>query len=492
MIDTVREFLAPLVHHAGPWLAMAGFLLTLAVSIHVVVTKRNVQARAGWVAIVWLVPVLGVLLYLFLGINRIRRRAVYLQRRQLRPAMPPGPAAPLLIDNPGLPESLHSIQRVINQVSPRSLLAGNEVQVFESGIEAWQSMLAAIEGAQHSISLCTYIFDNDELGRQVADALAAAQKRGVEVRVLIDAVGLRYSWFKAWADAIDRQLDAAGVRVARFLPPRFLPWHLPYANLRNHRKILVVDGVTGYTGGMNVREGHVQMPREPGAILDLHFRLRGPVVAQLQRTFQEDWLFAAGETLEGEAWFPPLLPAGRTLARGISEGPDEDADRLLWTYLAGIHASQQEVIILTPYFVPEPELVMALRLAAMRGVHVTLVLPEHSNLAPVDWAARGPLEELLASGCRVLLTPPPFDHGKLFLVDSAWSLIGSGNWDARSLKLNFEFVVECYDTALGRQLHYVLGERMARARTLSLAELQERPFLLRLRDGLAGLFSPYL
>ncbi len=491
MIENILHFVELLIYHAGPWLALAGFLLPLAASIHVVITKRNVQARAGWVAIVWLVPVLGVLLYLLLGINRIRRRAVYLQRRRARP-LASTPERLLSDSDSRLPESLHAIQRVIDQVTPRALRSGNLIQVYERGDDAWRAMLDAIRSAQHSISLCSYIFDNDVLGRQVADALAAAQQRGVDVRVLIDAVGIRYSWFNAWADPIDRRLTEAGVRVARFLPPRFLPWHLPYANLRNHRKILVVDGVTGFTGGMNVRDGHVRPTREPGAILDLHFCLRGPVVAQMQRAFQEDWLFATGESLEGEAWFPPLLPAGQTLARGISDGPDEDADRLLWTYLAGIQAAQRDVLILTPYFVPEPELIMALRLAAMRGVNVTIILPEHSNLAPVDWAAKGPLEELLASGCRVLLTPPPFDHGKLFLVDDAWTLIGSGNWDARSLKLNFEFVVECYDPALGLRLRYVLNERMARARTLELAELQDRPFLLRLRDGLAGLFSPYL
>lgn len=465
---------------------LLGFIIALLTTAHILLTKRNVQARAGWVGLIWLVPFVGTLLYLLLGVNRIRRRAVSLHRRASLPAMPvsaPAAAGP----GDALPESLHVIHRVVNQITRRPLLAGNRVEVLESGEDTFEAMLGAIASAQHSVNLCSYIFDHDAVGQRFVTALAAAVKRGVEVRVLVDAVGVNYSWF----DPVDRPLREAGVRVERFLPPRFLPWRLPYANLRNHRKILVVDGSTGFTGGINIRAGYLARQGRP-AIRDLHFRLDGPVVAQLQRSFQEDWLFVSGEVMAGPAWFPRLEVAGDTLARGISDGPDEDNDRLAWTYIAGIQAARHSLFVLTPYFLPEPEIVAALNGAAMRGVEVNIVLPEHSNLPPVDWAATGTLEELLAHGCRVWLTPLPFDHGKLFLVDDAWSLIGSGNWDPRSLKLNFEFAVECYDVALGRRLRYLLGERLQSARSLSLQELRRRPLHVRLRDGFAGLFAPYL
>lgn len=467
-----------------PAVAVLGVLAAILATAHVVLTKRNVQARAGWVGLIWLVPVIGSALYLLLGINRIRRRAVAMHRRV---ALPMAPSV-VPVSGGDLPDSARAINRVINQVTRRPLLAGNSVTVFGDGAAACDAMLEAIAGAHRSVTLCTYIFDNDEVGRRFIAVLAAAAARGVVVRVLVDAVGLRYSWL----NPVDRELAAAGVRVERFLPPRFMPWHLPYANLRNHRKILVIDGETGFTGGMNIRAGYMRPPRDPGAIVDLHFRLEGPVVGQLQRSFQEDWLFVGGEVLSGDAWFPQLDSRGETLARGISDGPDEDFDKLFWSYLAGVQGAQRSIHILTPYFLPEPELLSALNCAAMRGVDVNIMLPEHSNLPPVDWAASGILEELIAHGCRVWLTPPPFDHGKLFLVDDAWSLIGSGNWDPRSLKLNFEFVVECYDPALGRRLRYVFEDRLARARELSLAELQGRPLYIRLRDGLAGLFTPYL
>lgn len=463
-------------------LAAFDAVIALLASVHVVLYKRPSPSRAGWFAVIWLVPLVGVLLYLLLGINRIRRRAVALHRRL---SVPPVVPSVVPVSGGDLPASLRTIHRVINQVTRRPLLAGNEVTVHLDAGEALDAMLAAIARARHSITLCTYIFDNDDAGRRFVDALCSAVARGVEVRVLVDAVGLRYSWF----NPVDRELSARGVRVARFLPPRFIPWHLPYANLRNHRKILVVDGAEGFTGGMNIRSPEANGRR---LLRDLHFTLRGPVVGQLQRSFQEDWLFAARELLVGERWFPPLDAVGQTLARGISDGPDEDFDRLFWSYLAGIQAAQQSIHILTPYFLPEPELVSALNVAAMRGVAVHILLPEQSNLVLVDWAASGMLDTLIAHGCRIWLTPPPFDHGKLFLVDDAWSLVGSGNWDPRSLKLNFEFVVECYDPALGRRLRYVFEERMKRARELTLAELRGRPFLVRLRDGLAGLLAPYL
>lgn len=490
MMDFASPGFAAMFADDGVWprlVAAAGLLVAALATVHVVLNKRNVQARAGWVGLVWLVPFFGTLLYLFLGVNRIRRRAVALHRRVSLPVAPLE-AQVVPVSGGDLPDSMRAISCVINQVTRRPLLAGNKVTVLGDGKAACDAMLTAIANAQHTVTLCTYIFDNDEVGSRFVDALAAACRRGVVVRVLIDAVGLRYSWF----NPVDRQLSLAGVRVERFLPPRFLPWHWPYANLRNHRKILVVDGNLGFTGGMNIRAGYLRPLRHPEAIIDLHFQLEGPAVGQMQRSFQEDWLFVSGEVLVGPEWFPRIEAAGETLARGISDGPDEDFDRLYWVYLAGIQGAQRCIHILTPYFLPEPEIVCALNGAAMRGVDVNIILPEHSNLPPVDWATSGILEDLLAHGCRVWLTPPPFDHGKLFLVDDAWSLIGSGNWDPRSLKLNFEFAVECYDPALGRRFRYVVGDRLTNARQLSLDELRARPLAVRVRDGLAGLFTPYL
>jgi cardiolipin synthase len=286
-------------------------------------------------------------------------------------------------------------------------------------------------------------------------------------------------------------LREQGVRYARFLPALPLG-HLVSLNLRNHRKILVADGRLGFTGGLNLRVGH-WLARQPSSpVQDLHFRVEGPVVAQLQRAFAEDWHFTTGETLSGSTWFPDLDCVGSVFARGIADGPDEDFETLRWMLLGALAAARRSVRIMTPYFLPEPAIISALNLAALRGVSVDILLPAKSNLPFVQWASTAHWWQVLERGCRIALTPPPFDHAKLFVVDDCWTLLGSTNWDPRSLRLNFEFDVECYDTALARRLTAWFEDRRQAARPVTLAEVDARSKLVRLRDGIARLLTPFL
>ncbi|MCZ7650668.1 MAG: phospholipase D-like domain-containing protein [Thermoanaerobaculia bacterium] len=468
------------------WWELVAALATLALAAfaagHALLYKRDVRAAIGWVGLVLLVPLLGGLLYLTLGVNRIRRRAAGLPQDRLRPAT--GGRRPARAEEVG--EPLAALARLGERVNPLPLLSGNRVTPLLDGDEAYPAMLAAIDGAQRSVGLATYIFDRDPVGRRFLAALARAVGRGVEVRVLVDAVGLRYSW-----PAMDRELRRAGVPVARFLPTR-LPWKIPYANLRNHRKLLVVDGRRAFTGGMNLRHGHLLGDRPRHPVQDLHFGVEGPAVAELQELFVHDWQFTTREALGGEGWFPPLPERGPVVARVIADGPDEDFDRLRWTLLGALAVATRSVSVVTPYFLPDQALITALGVAALRGVEVDILLPEQNNLRLVQWAAEAQLWQVLERGCRVHLTPPPFDHSKLLLVDEGWALVGSANWDPRSLRLNFEVGVECYDAALGRRLAGIVAAKRSAAREVSLAELDARPLAVRLRDGLARLLSPYL
>jgi cardiolipin synthase len=344
-------------------------------------------------------------------------------------------------------------------------------------------MLAAIESARTSVTLSSYIFDNDAAGRSFAAALGRAVSRGVQVRVLIDAMGARYHW-----PPITGRLRRAGVRVARFLPS-MPPARMAFMNLRNHRKLMVVDGRVGFTGGMNIREDF--LPGD-GAHKDLHFRLEGPVVGQLQETFAEDWAFTTRERLHGDVWFPPLEARGPVVARGIPDGPDEDFETLRQTLLGALACARRSVRIITPYFLPDSALITALNVAALRGVQVDILLPERSNLPVVQWATDAQLWQVMQPGCSVFLSEPPFDHTKLMVVDGLWSLIGSANWDPRSLRLNFEFDVECYDATLAERLEALIASRLVHARRLTLEELNGRKLPVRLRDGVARLLSPYL
>ena len=304
--------------------------------------------------------------------------------------------------------------------------------------------------------------------------------------MVIDAIGARYSF-----PSIVGPLRKQGVRVERFLRT-FVPGWFAYSNLRSHRKLLIVDGRVGFTGGMNIRQDACLSLKTKHPLHDLHFRFTGPVVAHLQEVFADDWLFCSGETLGGDAWFPPLTGDGPILARGISDGPDEDRGKLRSTLLGALACAQQRVAIITPYFLPDEALVWALNVTAMRGVQVDIFLPEENNLRFVKWASTAMMWQVLERGCRVWMVPPPFDHTKLMVVDDAWVLVGSGNWDPRSLRLNFEFNVECYDAELAAEAGKMVQQRLEKSKPLTLADVDGRSWPVRLRDGIVRLFSPYL
>jgi cardiolipin synthase len=460
------------------------FLLSLFVSAHILLHKREVRAAIGWIGLVWLAPVVGSLTYLVLGINRVKRRGTEIHASMSRLNLPAALAPTLPV--PQIDESLRPLARAVDRVTRNELLAGNRIDSLRNGDAAFPAMLEAIRGAVSTVAMATYIFDYDRAGKPFVDELAAAAARGVEVRVLIDAVGARYS--KPRAAGL---LRARGVRVAEFMAG-VLPWRMPYLNLRNHRKILVVDGSVAFTGGMNVREGSYLSYDTAYPVRDLHFRLEGPVVAHLVDAFAHDWAFTTGEQLGVDVWCPPIDPVGETAARGVPDGPDDDFEKLHWTILAALSAAESHVRIVTPYFLPDQALISALNVVALGGGRVDIVVPEVNNLRIVGWAMRAQLAQVMEYGARVWLTPPPFDHTKLMLVDDGWALFGSGNWDPRSLRLNFEFNVECYDPALVARLDRIVTEKIDDSRPLSRDELDRRPLPVKLRDGVAWLFSPYL
>ncbi len=482
-----------LVFLSDLWLLLVPFghiVGAIGVTIDAVLRKRQVPAVIGWVGLAWLAPIVGSLLYVSFGINRIRRAASALQREPIlgdtgdfRSAQAGGDFLhTLAAQHPTLP----GLARLGYQATGNPLLPGNAIELLQNGGEAYPAMLAAIGEAQQTITLLSYIFDNDEAGEAFLHALSAAAARGVEVRVLIDDVGSRYS-----RPSMVQRLRAAGIPVATFLPTR-LPRFARYANLRNHRKILVIDGRLGFTGGMNIRLGHwlEKQPKDP--VRCLHFRVEGPVVYELQRAFAVDWAFVTREALDRDPWFPRLGRIGDVVARGVPDGPDGDIENILELLLGALSAATHKVRIITPYFLIDDVLLRALQVAAMRGVIVQIVIPDRSNIPVMDWAMTPQFVHLLEKGVRVFRSPAPFDHSKAFTVDGQWCLIGSTNWDARSLLLNFEFNLECYDPALTAQLDKLIDERISTAHAVTRAELKSRSLPVRLRDGIARLGAPYL
>lgn len=471
-------------------LVAVGFVGAVLASGHAVLRKRDSRSAVMWVGVIWLSPLVGPLLYLLFGINRIERKAISLWRGH-EPADGGGAdhyASPeeIVSQLPEEAQHLRNLIMLINGVTRRPLLSGNAVAVLRGGDMAYAEMVTAIDAARDSVNLLTYIFDYDEAGRQFVAALEQAVRRNVDVRVIIDDAGARYS-----KRSVSDLLRSKGVRCVRFLRTHEL-WKMMGLNLRNHRKLLIVDGRIGFTGGMNIREGSMLKTNPRNPIQDLHFRINGPAVAHLQEAFADDWLFVTGEAMNSPKWFPALQEEGGVVIRGIPDGPDAELRKLRWSIVGALNSAEHSVKIVTPYFLPDEVLVSALNQAAMRGVHVDILLPEKGNLPFVEWAMYAGFWKVLQHGVRIWLTPPPFDHSKVMVVDSGWSLIGSSNWDPRSLRLNFEFNLECYDAVLAKELEELVDRKIEAARHLALSDVDSRSLPLRFRDGIARLFTPFL
>ena len=388
-----------------------------------------------------------------------------------------------------MPTALAGLAQLVGRATAQPLTGGNRFESLCDGEQAYPAMLAAIESARHSIALASYIFDGEGIGAQFVDALQRAHARGVQVRVLIDDVYARWARCSAY-----RVLQQAGVPAATF-NPTLIPARLHAAHLRNHRKLLVIDGGSGFTGGMNIFSPYWR-PEAPGqACHDLHFRLQGPVVAHLMQCFTEDWCDTTGERLDERFWGrspASIVGAENSWARGIEAGPDETLDRIRWIFMGALSAAQHSVRIWTPYFVPDQPMIAALSTAALRGVRIDVLTPAQGDHPAVQWAARAHYWQVLEHGVRIFERPGPFDHTKLMLVDGQWCCLGSANWDARSLCLNFEFNVEIYDAALCTRLEALFDTVRDASDEVSAVALRSRPLAIRLRDGVARLFTPIL
>ncbi len=478
---------------SGYVFAIAAVVIPALASVHIISTKHEVRAAIGWTGLVWLVPFVGTVLYLMFGINRIKRKAI---RKRLRQQLSsPGRSEVGQLVGPFLPtlfkkatRDMAAQARMLSRLGNFPITGGNRIDHFTTGAGAYDAMLAALRGARSSIALASYIFEAATADGAFVDALSEAVGRGLEVRVLLDGVGSLYHRPSATTVLVRR-----GVRAAQF-NRQLVPWRMPYLNLRNHRKILVIDGARGFAGGMNLRQSYLGRGPKGEQVKDWHFRLAGPVVAHMMEVFAEDWSFATGEALEGAAWFPEDYPeeAADMVARGIPDGPDEDIDKLVWTILGAIGMARHRIAIQTPYFVPDRLIITALSHAALRGVDVDILLPEKNNLRIVEWGSRAQYKELLRAACRIHHLPPPFDHSKIMLIDDSYVLFGSSNWDARSLRLNFEFNVECFSPELVSDVDQAFQAKLATAKAVTLDEMITLPAWQRARNGLAWLTSPYL
>lgn len=465
-----------------------------AAAIHATMTKEEVRAATGWVGVIILSPIVGAVLYMIAGINRIRRKSLSLRRDALLPAADLDELEKFDAETEAVISQFGrrfaALQTLGDRVTRYPLTTGNTIDMLENGDEAYAAMKTAIDDAQSSILLETYIFDRDRIGLRIADALIAAVRRGVEVRVLIDAVGARYS-----VPSILGYLKEGGVTVDVFNGNVIMGLRLPYANLRTHRKILIADGKTALTGGMNIREGFSEEAVGGSFAHDTHFSVSGPAVADLFDVAAEDWRFTTGEVLNAEAWRidrPERKRGDPVFMRVVASGPDRSVETNHKMLMGAFSVARQSIRIMSPYFLPDRELISALATAARRGVEVDIVVPAANNLVLVDRAMTAQFDQMVRNYCRIWRSTGSFSHSKLLSIDGTWAYVGSSNLDPRSLRLNFEVDLEVLNAGFAGEIDERIDDAIKSATPVTLEGLWSRPFLVRLLEKVLWLGSPYL
>jgi len=420
----------------------------------VIMQKRESVATLAWVLFLLLVPIGGALLYYFLGTRRLRRRRW--RRAQSKAVLAFGAARVGAIleayryEAVDLADPSHHDQQTSRRwfaLDSSAATVGNHVEVFSTGKAAFESLGHAIEAAEHHIHLLFYIFRPDAIGTHLLELLTAKARAGVEVRLLVDAVGsheLRSSSTEA--------LRQAGGRVAEFLPVSLVA--KPFSvNFRNHRKIVVVDGRVAFTGGMNVGDEYHGVSPNVAPLRDTHVRLQGPAALRLQELFADDWHVTTQEDCLKPLYFPPPEPQGDVVVQVVASGPDAAITETIHrSFFSAISRAQKRVWLTTPYFVPDRSILVALYTASLQGVDVRLLLPGRSDHNLVLHASRSYYEELLQAGVRIFEYNKSMLHAKTLVADHAWSTLGSANMDMRSFLLNWEANLLIFDPTVNREI----------------------------------------
>lgn len=464
----------------------------LAALEHILRTRREPRGMLAWILAILLLPGVGIVLYLLIGNVPVERKVRRRRRRRRAIGVALAQRVRVLADvhdaihMPGLDPAQRSLIRLAARVGETVVTRGNDVTIYHEPEATFLALSLAIQEARHHVHLEYYIFAPDETGRAIRDLLIRKAREGVEVRLLIDAVG---SW---WVGrSFVTPMREAGVKVAWFLPWGLSSRRLSL-NFRNHRKLVVVDGRVGFTGSQNIGDEYLGRKKKYGPWRDTHLRLIGPCVAQLQEVFAEDWHFAAGEDISVESYFPEPHAAGGIAVQIVPSGPDRRPHGLHQLLLGALGDARNEISLLTPYFVPDHAIILALQTASLRGVRVRLMVPSKSNHRVVLWAGRSCYEDLLEAGVEVYEYEHALLHSKVVIIDGRWAMVGSANMDERSFRLNFELTTMLYDPESTHELHMDFERLRIRCQRITRSELTSWTYGDRLMAGIARLATPML
>ncbi|MBM4152037.1 MAG: cardiolipin synthase [Kiritimatiellaceae bacterium] len=482
-----------------PWLILHIILFVL-ITLHCLQRRRNASSTILWIFIAFSLPILGALLYLSFGIDRVGDRGFLkfltdqhlLEIRRTTPDHTPHAHRQHPDGTTADDEFQREFNRTLDALLPdHPPLTGNTIHPLVSGDEAYPAMLNAIRNARHHIHLQSFIIGNDSISHEFIDALAAKARTGVEVRLLYDRFGSTPALFGRLFHKANNipHFRVAGWTQANLLKRQF------QINLRNHRKSLIIDGTIAFFGGVNIQSKNTSAHRA-GPIRDYHFQAEGPIVQEIQYSFLRDWYFITQESpqkLLTTAYFPPSEPTGHITARLIDSGPSTLEDLAVESFFSSTVLAKKQILAVTPYFVPSEDILRALRSAALRGVDVRLVVPQKNNHRFAGYANRALYEDLLLAGVRIYERRPPFLHAKAFIVDGKFALVGTANLDVRSLHLNYETCIAIFSESFADAMKDIIHEDIDDySDEIILAKWQHRPKSQQLLENLASLMTPVL
>jgi cardiolipin synthase len=457
------------------------------VMLFVVPRRRHPNSAMAWLLIVFFLPWPGLALYLMLGRYRLPRRRIE-QHGEFLDALQAADrrlASDANVTHPDIGLHAQEAVKLAEKLGYMPILGGNDAELIAETEDFISRLIADIDAAWHHVHLMFYIFADDETGRRVADALARATARGVKCRILVDAVGSR-PMFKRLA----RQMIEQGVELRQALPVGLFRRRMARVDLRNHRKLVVIDGCVGYTGSQNIVDAGYG--RKDLAWYDLMVRLTGPILLELQSVFAADWYFETEEVLEGGDYFPNPPLTGGIAVQTLPSGPTYPTENYQRIVVAALYAAERRVTITSPYFVPDGPFLQAMQTAVLRGVEVEVVVPRLCDQLLVGEAGRSYFDELLEMGVKIHLYDKGLLHAKTMCVDDAVAFIGSSNFDIRSFALNFEINLLFYGPKVACQLHAQQSRYMADSFLLTAERWDARPAYRKFVQNIARLLSPLL
>lgn len=458
-------------------------LIAIVLVVSLLLNGMRPSKTLAWLLAIFTIPVGGILLYLLLGRNRRKNKILRKKPVNLSRKLVPIPETLVKANDKYL-----KMMGLINHNCRFPPTNSNTVTLLKDGAATFTSILKSLENAKKYIYLQYYIFEEGELADRLLELFKAKVAQGVVVRMIYDSVG-SYTLSNGYVKA----LKDAGVEVFPFLPFRF-DYFLSSLNYRNHRKIIVVDGIHGFTGGINISDKYLKGDPNLGKWHDRHLYIHGPAVKQLEEVFIADWFLVAEEQLDLGGKDENL---GNDKENGatvqiVSSGPEDDFPTIQQTYFTLINEAENYIYITNPYVIPGSEILMALQTASSSGVDVRLLISEKGDSNLVDWSVRSYFEPMLKAGIRLFLLPDGFLHSKVMVSDDDIVSIGTANIDIRSFEHNYEVNAVIYDKDFAKQLKADFLEDCTRSRELTYFEHKQRPWGTKLKEGAAKIFSPIL